>query len=408
MTGMKFFRWLVFPVTLFLCACQPNTPPSITIIDGDQVQAAASDSRVPLILLTQSGITPQQNDRVLINGVPFPIDQPLPSTDSIQLQLRRAVDLTLITPAGTQTIQTSALTVGQALNEAGYVISAADLIDPPTETAIINSMNVTFTPARDLVVQDGGRVINIRSAAGTVGEALAEAGIPLVGLDTSFPLESEALPLDGQIRVVRVQEVISVALEPIPFETQKKYSIDVPLGQEELIQSGVNGVTMTRTRIRYEDGQEVSRQLEDAIVAREPQPRIVKSGEQIVMSPLPGISGEYWTAVEMYATVYSPCESGTGECSYGTASGARAGYGIVAVDYSIYSYLAGMRVYIPGYGTATIGDTGGGPIVETVFGVPRTKWIDLGFDDGAIQDMTGWVTVYFLAPAPAEIPYFLK
>ena len=110
----------------------------------------------------------------------------------------------------------------------------------------------------------------------------------------------------------------------------------------------------------------------------------------------------------MYATVYSPCESGTGGCSYGTASGARAGKGIVAVDYSIYSYLAGMQVYIPGYGIATIGDTGGGPIIETAFGVPRTKWIDLGFNEGEMIDMSGWVTVYFLAPAPAEVPYFLK
>jgi hypothetical protein len=110
----------------------------------------------------------------------------------------------------------------------------------------------------------------------------------------------------------------------------------------------------------------------------------------------------------MYATVYSPCASGTGGCSYGTASGARAGYGIVAVDSSAYSYLAGMRVYIPGYGTATIGDTGGGSIIESNLGIPRTKWIDLGFDDGKIINMTGWVTVYFLAPAPAEIPYFLK
>ncbi|MBK7320626.1 hypothetical protein [Candidatus Villigracilis affinis] len=75
--------------------------------------------------------------------------------------------------------------------------------------------------------------MNIRSAARTVGGALAEAGMPLIGLDTSFPLESEALPIDGQIRVVRVQEIISVALEPIPFETQKISSIDVPLGQEE-------------------------------------------------------------------------------------------------------------------------------------------------------------------------------
>jgi hypothetical protein len=110
----------------------------------------------------------------------------------------------------------------------------------------------------------------------------------------------------------------------------------------------------------------------------------------------------------MYATVYSPCASGTGGCSYGTASGARAGQGIVAVDYSIYSYLAGMQVYIPGYGLATIGDTGGGPIIESALGVPRTRWIDLGFNEGEMRNMTGWVTVYFLAPAPAEIPYFLK
>jgi 3D (Asp-Asp-Asp) domain-containing protein len=144
-------------------------------------------------------------------------------------------------------------------------------------------------------------------------------------------------------------------------------------------------------------------------VIREPQKRIVAGGSQIVLAPVGGsVPYEYWTAVQMYATVYSPCASGTGGCSYGTASGARAGYGIVAVDYSIYSYLAGMKVYIPGYGVATIGDTGGGPIIETALGVQRTQWIDLGFDEGSMVDMTGWVTVYFLAPAPAEIPYFLK
>jgi 3D (Asp-Asp-Asp) domain-containing protein len=181
------------------------------------------------------------------------------------------------------------------------------------------------------------------------------------------------------------------------------------LGQEDLIQPGVDGLALVRTRIRYEDGVEVSRRTEDESVVREPQKRIVAGGSQTVLTPVGGsVPYEYWTAVQMYATVYSPCASGTGGCSYGTASGARAGYGIVAVDYSIYSYLAGMQVYIPGYGVATIGDTGGGPIIETAFGVPRTKWIDLGFDEGSMVDMTGWVTVYFLAPAPAEVPYFLK
>lgn len=407
---MKLLRWLSLSLILFLSACQLNNQATITILDGNNILTVESSERVPLILLTQNGIVPQPNDRVLLNGVLVPIDQPLPGTKFIQLQLRRAVALTINTPQGQQVIQTSALTVGQALNEAGYSLNVNDKINPPAETAITESMIVTYTLARDLIVHSGGDVINIRSAAGTVGEALAEAGIPLIGLDTSFPLENEAPPADGQIRVVRVYESVSITLEPIAFDVEVIDSPEIPLGQEETTQPGVNGIAMVRTRIRYEDGKEVSRETEDETILREPQARIVARGSQIVLAPLPinGVPSNYWLATEMYATVYSPCASGTGGCSYGTASGARAGQGIVAVDYSIYSYLAGMQVYIPGYGYATIGDTGGGPIIETALGVPRTKWIDLGFNEGEMRDMTGWVTVYFLAPAPAEIPYFLK
>jgi 3D (Asp-Asp-Asp) domain-containing protein len=300
--------------------------------------------------------------------------------------------------------------VGQALTDAGLSLSKNDRIDPPAETPITQNLTVTYTPARDISIGIGNFELQVRSAAGTVGEVLAEAGIPLIGADTSSPLENEAPPSDGQqISVVHVRETIEVTLKPIPFTEEVVTSPDVPFGQRETIQPGIDGLTMTRTRVRFKNGIEVNRETESETVIREPQTRIVQSGEKIVLSPVGGkIPYEYWTAVQMYATVYSPCASGTGGCSYGTASGARAGFGIVAVDYSIYSYLAGMRVYIPGYGVATIGDTGGGPIIESAFGVPRTKWIDLGFNEGEMVNMTGWVTVYFLAPAPAEIPYFLK
>jgi uncharacterized protein YabE (DUF348 family) len=406
---MKFFRWLALLLGLALFACQPNFPSTLTILDGDQVYTIESSDRIPLSLLSQAGVIPQPFDRVLFNGTLFSLDQPLPDADFVQLQLHHAMPLTINSPQGQQVITSSALTVGQALSEAGYQLTAGDLIDPPANTAITTPLIINIVPARDLSIFVGDKMIQTRSSAGTVGEALAEAGIPLTGLDTSSPLENEAPPADGQIRVVRVNESINVALEPIPFSTERIESKDIPLGQEDLIQPGVDGLAMVRTRIRYEDGVEVSRNTESKTVIREPQKRIVAGGSQIVLAPVGGnIPYEYWTAVQMYATVYSPCASGTGGCSYGTASGARAGYGIVAVDYSIYSYLAGMKVYIPGYGVGTIGDTGGGPIIETAFGVPRTQWIDLGFNEGGMVDMTGWVTVYFLAPAPAEVPYFLK
>ena len=406
---MKNFRWLAWMILFLVTACQPISS-SVTIIDGDNIQRIESAERDLIPLLTQAGIDLGQNDRVFINGISTPLDQTQLEVGSLTIQIRRAVDLTLTTPQGQQTIQTSALTVGQALTDADFSLTKNDLIDPPAETPITQNLTVTYTPARNIFIGIGEFVVQVRSAAGTVGEVLAEAGIPLIGADTSSPLENEAPPSNGQqISVVRVRETIEVALKPIPFTEEVVTSPDVPFGEKETIQPGIDGLTMTRTRVRFENGVEVSRETESETVMREPQTRIVQSGEKIVLSPVGGdIPYEYWTAVQMYASVYSPCASGTGGCSYGTASGARAGYGIVAVDYSIYSYLAGMRVYIPGYGVATIGDTGGGPIIESAFGVPRTQWIDLGFNDGELVNMTGWVTVYFLAPAPAEIPYFLK
>ena len=407
---MKLIRWPAFALAFFLIACQPDSPARVTIIDGEKRYEIESAERVPLALLNQAGVVPQPYDRVLANGILLPLDQPFPATKYVQLQLRHSVPLTVNAPEGGQLIQSSALTVGQALAEAGYQFYVSDLIEPPADTPISGPMTITIAPARDTSIFAADTVVKVRSSARTVGELLAEAGVPLVGLDTSSPSENEAPPPDGQVRVVRVYEAVNVSLEPIPYTTQVIESAEIPLGQQETIQPGVNGLAMIRTRIRYEDGREVSRVQESETVVRQPQPRIVAGGSQVVLAPVPagGIPNDYWLALQMYATVYSPCQSGTGGCSYGTASGARAGKGIVAVDYSIYSYLAGMRVYIPGYGLATIGDTGGGPIIESSLGVPRTRWIDLGFNEGEIVNMTGWVTVYFLAPAPAEIPYFLK
>lgn len=407
--AMKTLRWLAPALTFLLLACQPEFSPEITIIDNGSARTLRAAERIPLLLLTQNGYSLQPQDRVLWNGQPLALDETLPNISNAQLQIRRAVSLTVITPQGTQTLVSSALTVGQALAEAGFTLSVNDRISPPPGTPITNSLQIEYAPAWEYTLMLGESQLAIRSAAETVHGVLADAGIPLVGADFSSPAENDAPPPDGVIRVTRVREAFEFEFKPIPFKEEVVNSPDLPFGQSETLQPGLEGLSLIRTRVRYENGIETVRTLEEESVVREPQTRIVQSGEKIVLNPVGGnIPYEYWTAVEMYATVYSPCASGTGGCSYGTASGARAGYGIVAVDYSIYPDLAGMRVYVPGYGVGTIGDTGGGPIIESALGVPRTQWIDLGYDDGALGNLTGWVTVYFLAPAPAEIPYYLK
>jgi 3D (Asp-Asp-Asp) domain-containing protein len=314
--------------------------------------------------------------------------------------------LTLVTPGGEQSQLTTAWTVSSALKEAGIQLYAADFIDPPADTPLSAGMTITYRPSQELTVTTSDGTVTIRSSAGTVGAALAEAGIPLVGLDYSQPAESEARPADGQVRVVRVRESVQLVQKPIPFEIETIPSPDVELGQQEIARPGLEGLAVARTRIRYEDGQEVSRVTEDESVVRPPQTRVVNTGTDIVMKTetIGGETIEYWLAYQMYATIYSPCNSGTGGCSYSTASGLRAGRGVVAMDRSMYNYLQGARIYVPGYGYAVVGDIGGGFLIEELLGISRYRWIDLGFNDNNIVDMSGWHTVYFLAPAPASVP----
>ena len=406
---MKYFRWSVYFALFFLAGCGSLAEREVIVIDGDTSITLTTSETLPILILSEAGIMPQPIDRVLVNGVPQGLEEEIKADGKIHLELRRAVKVNIVTPDGEQEVMSSALTIGDLLEEEGVEIGEDDEIQPPRDWVLTESLVILITPARELTVSTGGESISIRSTARTVGEALAGAAIPLMGLDTSIPAESEALPLDGQIQVTRVSESVLVEYESIPFSTEETYSEDVPFGEQEVRQIGINGVMVIRTRVRFENGVETSREVEGKSTLREPVTQIVVSGSKITLAPVGGNAPyQYWYATEMYATWYSPCNSGISGCAYGTSSGAPAGFGIVAVDYSIYSYLAGMRVYIPGYGLATIGDTGGGPIVETNYGVARTQWIDLGYDDNNIGGLSGWVTVYFLEPAPAEIPYFFR
>jgi uncharacterized protein YabE (DUF348 family) len=396
--------WLAI-LSLVLTGCQPQTASAVMILDGGQIHTLVTNERLPANLLMEAGISLAPNDQLLVNGLPFPLQQTLPAGLDT-LQVHRAMTVTLLTPGGEQELSTTAQTIGSALGEAGIQLYAADFVDPPADAPLSAGMRVTYRPSQELTVTTSAGSLMIRSSAGTVGAALAGAGIPLTGLDTSLPAESEALPADGQVRVMRVNESVQLVQKSIPFETETVPSPEVELGQQEIAQPGQEGLAVARTRIRYEDGQEVSRVVEAESVVRPPQTRIVNTGTDIVMktTTVGGETLEYWLAYEMYATIYSPCNSGTGGCSYSTASGLRAGRGVVAMDRSMYNYLQGARIYVPGYGYAVVGDVGGGYLIEELIGVSRYRWIDLGFNDNNIVDMNGWHTVYFLAPAPASIP----
>jgi resuscitation-promoting factor RpfB len=403
-------RILAVALVLSLLACQPTSLPTVTFIENDQIIRLQTDERIPGTLISQAGITLHPNDRLLLNGLPIAIDQPITGYP-ITLQIRRAVSITINTPDGEKQIQSTAFTVGEALDEASIWLRAGDRLSPALDSPIrraapIEASNPPFTiyrlPSRTLLIATNGKTIGIESSAQTVGEALAEAGVPLLGLDYSLPAENEPVPADGQVRVVRVTEAMQLAQKPIAFESELQASADVPLDQTQILQPGEPGLTVQRIRIRYEDGQEISRITEEETLVRPPRTRLMGYGTKVEVksATVEGVQIEYWRAVQMYATSYSPCRSGTEQCSSGTSSGESLQKGMVGLRQSWYLAMQGQRLYIPGYGFGSVEDVCGGCI-----GKP---WIDLGFSDSNFEPWHSWVTVYFLTPVPANVIYVLE
>jgi len=397
---MKSARILAVTLVLLVLACQPTSLPGIRIIENDQVLTLHTTERVPSALLLQAGIVFNPNDRVLLNGLPIALDQPI-TTYPITLQIRRAVNLIINTPDGEKQTRSSAFTVGEALQEASVWLRAGHQISLPLNSRISTSV-ISILPALDLTITSGGESASVQSSAPTVGEALAGVGLPLIGLDYSLPPENEPLPADGQIRLVRVTESLQLAQKPIPFESELQASADVPLDQIRVLQPGEPGLTVQRIRIRYEDREEISRVTEDETLVRPPKTRLMGYGTKIEVktATVEGVQIEYWRAVQMYATSYSPCHSGTDQCYPGTASGKTLRKGMVGLRQSWYLAMQGQRLYIPGYGFGSVQDVCGGCV-----GKP---WIDLGFSDNNFEPWHSWVTVYFLTPVPANVIYVLE
>jgi uncharacterized protein YabE (DUF348 family) len=361
---------------------------------------APTDS--PANLLAEQAIRIYPGDSLYLNGQPTSNpDKIIPSLG--RLRLVRAHTLIINDGETLRMIVSSAATLGMALEEAGIPIYEGDRVLPVLETPLESDLDVRIQRAGWLKVDVDGRELQVRAAGETVADSLAGAGISLTGLDYTVPGLEEPMPESGEIQVIRVEEKVQVELEPVPFETVYQPLDTLELDSIQVVDSGTYGVLQNRVRIRLEDGKEVSRTVDEARVVVEPKPRRLGYGTKIVVRTLSTSYGtiEYWRAIPIYATSYSPCNLGVPYCGERTASGKSVQRGIVGVIRSWYNLMRGWPVFIPDYGPGTIEDIGAG--------IAGRDWIDLGFTDENFEPWHQWTTLYFLTPVPPldSIPWIL-
>ena len=371
---------------------------TITLLHGIPVQVLADGKLASIIsagrtassLIAQAGLTLAAGDLLLSNGKPVDPGQSFPlDSQSISLQVVRSISFTLTADGQSQTFSSAAPTLGSALWAAGYPLYAADRLVPAASMPLTPGLSATLTSSRSVTIQTQYGDVSVRTPAGTVGEALADAHLAPQGLDYSMPSSAELIPSTGKIRLVRVTEQVLIEQSPLPFEKEFQPVSDLELDSQSILQPGAYGLSAQRVRVRYEDGQEASRQTDSQWVALQPQPRIIGYGTNIVMhtTTVDGVTIQYWRALNMYATSYHPSEVGDT-----TASGMPLKKGVAAVDTSVIPFYTQM--YVPGYGQVVAADIGGGVI---------GRWIDLGYSDNDYVPWHSWVTVYLLWPPPANI-----
>jgi uncharacterized protein YabE (DUF348 family) len=320
-----------------------------------------------------------------------------------RIDVERAATLYLQDGNAEQVLYTTARTVGEALALAKTLLYVGDRVDPGIDVPLTAGMHIHIERAVLVSVLVDGRTLRARTQCRTAAEVLGQLGVSLVGNDDVQPSLDSPVREGLRIRVVRVSERTFVEQQEIPFETQWTGDSSLELDHSRLDDAGAVGLTRRRYKVTYRDGQETDRIMDEEWVAQEPRPRKVVYGTRIVIRTIETADGpiEYWRRIRVFLTSYSAatCGKTPDDPEYGiTRLGWKMQYGIVAVDPQVIRLRS--PVYVPGYGKAVAGDTGG---------LIKGRHIDLGYDVGNVTWHYDWGYVYLLTPVPSskQIPWVL-
>jgi len=304
-----------------------------------------------------------------------------------------AKHVTLIHDGLSELVETRAPDAEALLAERGFDRTPEDALSVDPSSPLADGETVVFQAAVPVtVIVDGAPPRAVRSAAASVAALLAAEGVRWDRHDRVSPNPSAPLASTQVVSVAHVERWTETVHVRVAAPVVRRYAFNLKPGLVKVLAAGRPGLKELRYTVsRSAGGRGTQRALLVARIIRAPKVRIVAEGigEYTALSELAerSIVGTLQladSALAMVATAYTAHCSG---CSGTTASGRPAGHGIVAVDPRVIPL--GTRMFIPGYGPAVAGDTGG---------AIRGRRIDLGFNSDADAYRFGRrpVTVYLI------------
>lgn len=176
-------------------------------------------------------------------------------------------------------------TVGDLLADAGADVEEGDEVFPAPDTSLSSGMRVTVSRRKTVTVAHDGTERELSTVARTVGDAIAEAGIPLGEDDLVAPSATDRLDRKTAVKIIRVETREETVDKGIPFKTEIREDPSLGWRVRTVERKGTDGVRTYRYRVSYHDGREVARKLLDSEVTKDPvtedivQGTLVKTGK---------------------------------------------------------------------------------------------------------------------------------
>lgn len=273
--------------------------------------------------------------------------------------------ITINNGGDTQVVHLAKGTVTDALKKAEITLAEDEISVPAPDSKITGDTEINIYKTKTVSVTADGKTKDVKLALVNVYDALNYADYEVDDDDILSTSHSDDVENINAVTINRVTYKTESTKEKIAYDTVKKNSDKVELGETKVKTKGKDGEKIVTREVKYIDGKKSS----DKVVAEK---RIKEPVDKVVLVGTKGAatSGGAGTFTDSNgATVaYSQMLTGSGTAytapaGAGTATGVPAYHGGVAVNPNIIPY--GSKLYIVStdgsfvYGYATAVDTGG-------------------------------------------------
>lgn len=195
-------------------------------------------------------------------------------------------------------------TVGEVLEDNQITLLGNDKVEPSPGTPIQKNMVIKVSRAFSVKVTADGETREINTTPVTIKEAVTMAGFNLGEKDIVKTLPETLVVPQQEIEVIRVTEQLTTVDEEMPFQVERTTDATLEKGLSRTLKPGKNGLARNTMLVTYYNGQEAKRDLVKMETLVQPQNKIVAMGN-ITSVSRGGQRFDFTEARYMQSTAYT-------------------------------------------------------------------------------------------------------